>query len=198
MLNAIYIMLVLTFLSRSSYAVYFRSNSRSLDSVTISDSPSSSSTMNETFLFNETLVFNETGSVLNETVSNHTALLEELCIRSGGDIQQENCCNNVSPFPSQILIGACGCSPQYSKLVDVCVCPDGMSFDTVFGCVDRELFLNCRESSGTVITQLCCANVDNFPNTCKIGACGCSFEYSIETLVCECPSGKCWDGTRCV
>ncbi len=55
----------------------------------------------------------------------------------------------------------------------------------------------CVDSGGKISTALCCGQTKDFPNTCLIGACGCSPENSHEVKVCECPVG-CWDGTKCV
>jgi hypothetical protein len=56
----------------------------------------------------------------------------------------------------------------------------------------------CINSGGTIVTQLCCQSVTDFPNSCLIGACGCSQENSHEIKVCECPEDKCFDGSGCV
>ncbi len=56
----------------------------------------------------------------------------------------------------------------------------------------------CLDSGGTVTTALCCAAVDEFPDTCAVGACGCSPGASHEVRVCDCGSGSCFDGTGCV
>jgi hypothetical protein len=58
----------------------------------------------------------------------------------------------------------------------------------------------CTKSGGTVQAQLCCLSSDDFPNTCLIGACGCSLENSHEVKVCDCEEGKCWDKdiSKCV
>jgi hypothetical protein len=56
----------------------------------------------------------------------------------------------------------------------------------------------CINSGGTVGTFLCCASSGDFPNTCVIGACGCSPENSHEVKVCDCPEGTCFDGMSCV
>jgi hypothetical protein len=56
----------------------------------------------------------------------------------------------------------------------------------------------CVSSGGTVVTKMCCESASDFPNTCVIGACGCSPTNSKETKVCDCGSGKCFDGTACV
>jgi hypothetical protein len=56
----------------------------------------------------------------------------------------------------------------------------------------------CEQSGGTVLSQLCCASAGDFPNTCSIGACGCPPSASADTLVCDCGSSRCFDGTTCV
>ena len=55
----------------------------------------------------------------------------------------------------------------------------------------------CINSGGTVGTSQCCKSASDFPNTCLIGACGCSLENSHEVKVCNCPEGKCFDGNEC-
>ena len=55
----------------------------------------------------------------------------------------------------------------------------------------------CINAGGTVKTQQCCKSASDFPNSCLIGACGCSLENSHEVKVCDCGKGKCWDGTKC-
>ncbi len=61
-----------------------------------------------------------------------------------------------------------------------------------------ELELACINSGGTVATGTCCESVDDFPNNCLIGACGCAPKYSHQIKTCNCGEGKCWDGTACV
>ena len=56
----------------------------------------------------------------------------------------------------------------------------------------------CIASGGTVTTASCCLSVDEFPNLCTIGACGCAPEYSHTVKICDCGEGKCFDGTTCV
>jgi hypothetical protein len=57
---------------------------------------------------------------------------------------------------------------------------------------------SCLTSGGLINTSLCCKSVNDFPNTCLLGACGCSSENSHEVRICECPKDKCFDGNRCV
>ena len=56
----------------------------------------------------------------------------------------------------------------------------------------------CVDSGGNVTTSMCCGSVGDFPNTCLIGACGCSPENSHEVKTCDCGPDKCFDGTACV
>lgn len=57
----------------------------------------------------------------------------------------------------------------------------------------------CINSGGTITTQLCCKSARDFPNTCLIGACGCSPNNSHDVKVCDCGEGKCWDSKgKCV
>ncbi|MDD2731690.1 MAG: DUF5667 domain-containing protein [Candidatus Pacebacteria bacterium] len=55
----------------------------------------------------------------------------------------------------------------------------------------------CIRTGGTVSVSSCCKSASDFPNTCLIGACGCSLENSHEVKVCECQEGKCFDGNKC-
>jgi hypothetical protein len=50
----------------------------------------------------------------------------------------------------------------------------------------------CINSGGNVTTGFCCLTSDDFPDTCLIGACGCSPENSHEVKICDCGEGKCW------
>jgi hypothetical protein len=54
----------------------------------------------------------------------------------------------------------------------------------------------CINSGGSVVTQLCCNSATDFPNTCLIGACGCSPDNSHEVKICDCGEGKCWDSAK--
>ena len=56
----------------------------------------------------------------------------------------------------------------------------------------------CIDSGGTVRMSACCISSGEFPNLCLIGACGCAPEHSQEVKICECPEGKCFDGTACI
>ena len=56
----------------------------------------------------------------------------------------------------------------------------------------------CAASGGNVTATTCCISSGSFPNTCLIGACGCSPENSHDVQGCDCGAGKCWDGTACV
>ena len=49
---------------------------------------------------------------------------------------------------------------------------------------------------GNVTSLLCCGSVGDFPNTCLIGACGCSPSNSHEVKACDCGEGRCWDSNK--
>ncbi|MCX6776958.1 MAG: serpin family protein [Candidatus Micrarchaeota archaeon] len=49
---------------------------------------------------------------------------------------------------------------------------------------------------GNVTNLLCCGSVGDFPNTCLIGACGCSPSNSHEVKACDCGEGRCWDSNK--
>jgi len=55
----------------------------------------------------------------------------------------------------------------------------------------------CTRAGGTILRQGCCASASNFPNTCALGACGCSPQNSAPRDVCQCPAGQCFNGTTC-
>ncbi len=56
----------------------------------------------------------------------------------------------------------------------------------------------CTDSGGTVSSAMCCTSASDYPNSCLIGACGCSPDNSHSVMTCQCPEGQCFDGTRCV
>ena len=55
----------------------------------------------------------------------------------------------------------------------------------------------CIASGGKVTEGLCCASVEDFPNSCVVGACACSAEFSHAVKTCTCPGGTCFNGTAC-
>jgi len=52
----------------------------------------------------------------------------------------------------------------------------------------------CITSGGSVSTDFCCTSVGDFPNTCGIGACGCSPGGSHAVQICVCGAGRCFGG----
>jgi hypothetical protein len=60
-----------------------------------------------------------------------------LCTGTDGTISVALCCQSVGDFPDTCLDGACGCSPEYSHNVLVCVCPDQQCFESGVGCRQR-------------------------------------------------------------
>ena len=75
-------------------------------------------------------------------------------------------------------------------------CFDGAGVDADAGA--QGAAAGCTSSGGTLTLANCCRSAEPFPNTCAVGACGCSLENSEEIQVCECPAGMCFDGARCV
>jgi len=57
---------------------------------------------------------------------------------------------------------------------------------------------SCLNSGGIVTMSLCCESSSDFPNTCLIGACGCSPTDSHQIKICDCGEDKCFDGEQCV
>jgi len=57
---------------------------------------------------------------------------------------------------------------------------------------------NCMISGGTIKESLCCSTAADFPDSCLIGACGCSQKNSHQVKVCDCGIDKCFDGKDCV
>lgn len=56
----------------------------------------------------------------------------------------------------------------------------------------------CLISGGEIKESLCCNSASDFPDSCLIGACGCSPDSSRQTKVCDCGVDQCFDGNECV
>ena len=63
--------------------------------------------------------------------------------------------------------------------------------------IESEAEAGCIASGGSVGAAVCCLSVDDFPDTCLVGACGCSAENSHGVQTCNCPTGTCFNGTAC-
>jgi hypothetical protein len=50
----------------------------------------------------------------------------------------------------------------------------------------------CTATGGQLTTQMCCASLTEYPDTCAIGACGCGPTSSHSIPVCACPTGGCF------
>ena len=129
-------------------------------------------------------------------------IIGQACTDSGGLVATAMCCSSASDYPNTCLIGACGCSPDNSHAVKTCVCGEGQCFDGV-ACVAVQNPVNpadqaCTEAGGTVSTANCCLSAGDYPNTCLIGACGCSPENSQEVKTCYCGEGMCYNGSACI
>lgn len=51
----------------------------------------------------------------------------------------------------------------------------------------------CASTGGTVSSSSCCQAAGDFPDSCKVGACGCAPASSHTVKTCVCPTGKCFD-----
>ncbi|MCA9639380.1 MAG: hypothetical protein KC492_01770 [Myxococcales bacterium] len=149
------------------------------------------------------------------------------CEQAGGTVVESDCCTGAGDFPNLCSVGACGCAPQNSAPTQICNCPGNTCWDGV-KCADGGFggagggggsggaggaagsggvagaggfgggAADCVNSGGVVKDSLCCAGTGDFPNTCGVGACGCSPGNSEMVQVCECPLDVCFDGTSCV
>lgn len=117
------------------------------------------------------------------------------CLDSGGTVSSAFCCLTTGDFPNTCAVGACGCPPEGSHLVNVCECEPDECFDGL-ACVSLAQ-QGCVDSGGSVASRSCCRGAGDFPDTCSIGICGCSPEESEAVLVCECPPGRCFNGNAC-
>ncbi len=66
------------------------------------------------------------------------------------------------------------------------------------GATDGGLAAACTASGGTVSSSLCCLSSGDFPNNCAVGSCSCAPTASHTVMTCQCPSGRCWNGSACV
>lgn len=78
----------------------------------------------------------------------------------------------------------------YSQTVYTTSGPNSMNPDSIQG--------KCTNTGGSIKTNMCCGSASDFPNTCLIGACGCSPDNSKEVKTCDCGEGKCFNGTSCI
>jgi hypothetical protein len=86
-------------------------------------------------------------------------------------------------------------------LVILCIVTAGAVLAPAFGGGGRPVSAaeaGCLASGGTTGEALCCLSSADYPGSCMIGACGCSAENSHAVKTCNCPAGKCFNGTACV
>jgi hypothetical protein len=129
-----------------------------------------------------------------EVCSSISCQTEEFCKSIGFDrswwesVRPKNICK----CPEGYILEGDVCNPRCYYSTPKCLAPSIMCNATNNQTTD-EL---CTASGGTVTNRLCCKSADDFPNTCLIGACGCSPDNSKEIKVCDCGEGKCWDSTK--
>ena len=104
-------------------------------------------------------------------------------------------CEAYDPCVGKRCGASCTICPPYDK---DCVEPAVMNYCTAKGdcrpdrpaCHPPEL---CIQTGGTIGVASCCNSVGDFPNTCMLGACGCSPETSHKVQVCQCSADECFD-----
>ena len=99
----------------------------------------------------------------------------------------------IYPAPCENKPPTCVGSPPGN-----CVCLSDGTWGHCLGANPDPKVEACVNSGGTAGSALCCTSTADFPNTCSIGACGCSPENSKNITICQCPSGSCFNGTVCV
>ena len=78
--------------------------------------------MNKKYLFFLTLISLTTLIIGCDKPDVNISELSAACINSGGIDINASCCQSASDYPNNCAIGACGCSPDNSKLVHYCDC----------------------------------------------------------------------------
>jgi hypothetical protein len=87
----------------------------------------------------------------------------------------------------------------YSEGCTSCVCQANGTWGMCTGACPDPHVKTCVDSGGTATSGLCCAGLSaDFPNTCDIGPRSCSPENSKILSICQCPSGRCFNGNVCV
>jgi hypothetical protein len=76
-------------------------------------------------------------STSNDAGAAGDASAQQLCTATGGTVGMSSCCMTASDFPDSCAVGACGCSPDNSKMDSVCTCPANQCFSPGRGCVAR-------------------------------------------------------------
>jgi len=96
----------------------------------------------------------------------------------------------------------CTCPQGYVQEGDVCTpacyysTPKCLMPSILCNATQKTLEQACINSGGNITTKLCCKLITEFPDTCLIGACGCSPDNSHEINACNCGTGRCWDSSK--
>jgi hypothetical protein len=83
-------------------------------------------------------------------------------------------------------------TPSQTALAHDCEVLTGM-VDPLFGNYANR----CLATNGQPSHSACCAATGDFPDTCSVGACGCSPANSHDVATCICPLGGCWVQNGC-
>jgi hypothetical protein len=97
-----------------------------------------------------------------------------------------------------ILIGSCSSSDPIGALgAGGQVGPDAPAAqaDVPISTDTQGLVALCRTTGGQLGSAMCCLSVTDYPDTCAVGACGCSPTASHEVVTCDCSTGSCFSRT---
>ncbi len=130
-----------------------------------------------------------------ECMTNVDCGLDHFCLFPEGMCSGPGVCTlTPATCPLMPCIGVCGCDEKiYCSACEAYA--NEVSILKIGQCPKEQ---ECISSGGTVATAMCCQSVGDFPNTCTIGACGCPPDGSHQVNICDCGTGKCFDGSGCV
>ncbi len=115
----------------------------------------------------------------------------------GGDVTVDELITLVNIAVGTADAAACPHGIPSGVTVDITVIIQAVNV-ALIGCALSPAEQGCLNSGGTVASAMCCAGTDDFPDTCAVGACGCSPDASHEVRVCTCGAESCFDGIECV
>jgi hypothetical protein len=73
------------------------------------------------------------------------------CFQSGGHVVTQMCCKSTPDFSNTCVIGPCGCSPDNSKVTQICECEAGKCFDgTACVNIQNDDAAKCEQNPGCV------------------------------------------------
>ena len=128
-------------------------------------------------------------------IKNEDCNSNDFCLFSEGTCSGPGTCTskpNVCPLAP--CSSVCGCDGN----LYCSHCEAYMNGVSIFKAGPCSVEQECIRSGGKITTAMCCKSAGDFPNTCAVGACGCAPENSHQVNICDCGTGKCFDGNKCV